>query len=85
LSYSKFTSNKMKIQLKIIGYLIYHAEFSEKELEISGPITAGKLLSMINIKKQLPRIILRNGKGIGSREELEDGDRIVISPLFSGG
>ena len=77
--------SEMKICVKIIGYLIYHAEFSEKELEISGPTTAGKLLSMINIKKRIPRIILRNGKGISSGEELEDGDRIVISPLFSGG
>ncbi|MFQ6081814.1 MAG: MoaD/ThiS family protein [Candidatus Aminicenantia bacterium] len=75
----------MKIKLKIIGYLIYHAGFSEKELELSQSITVEELLSKINLNRQSPMLIIRNGKGIRLTDKIEDGDRIVITPFFSGG
>ncbi len=75
----------MKISLKIIGYLAYNTGFSEKEFEVSHPITAEELLTELNIKKKLPVLVVRNGKGIRLNEKIEDGDRIVISPFFSGG
>jgi len=75
----------MKIHVKIVGYLIYHAGFSEKELEISQPITAENLLSLINLKKEMPKIMTRNGKAISSSDKLKNEDRVVIAPLYSGG
>jgi len=75
----------MKIRLKIISYLIYRTGFSEKEIELSQPITAEELLLKINLNTQQPILIIRNGKGINSFEKIEDGDRIVIAPFFSGG
>lgn len=75
----------MKIKVKVIGYFIYQTGFSEKELEIPPMTTAGELLSLINIKRRLPRIMMRNGKGIGPEKKLQEGDRIVIVPLAGGG
>ena len=75
----------MKITLKIIGYLINNTGFSEKELEIPQSITAEELLSMLKIKKNLPILVVRNGRGVRLNEKIENGDRVVISPFFSGG
>jgi len=75
----------MKVQVKVIGYFIYQTGFSEKELDVPHSTTAGELLSFINIKRRLPRIMMLNGKGIGPDTRLEDGDRIVIAPLAGGG
>jgi sulfur carrier protein ThiS len=75
----------MKITLKIIGYLINNTGFSEKELEIPESITAEELLSILQIKKNLPVLVVRNGRGIRLNEKIENGDRVVISPFFSGG
>jgi len=75
----------MKITIKIIGSLIYDTGFSEKIMELPSPTTAEKLLSLINISRERPKIVTRNGKAIAPGEELADGDRIVISPIYSGG
>jgi len=75
----------MQIKVKVIGYFIYQTGFSEKELDIPPSTTAGELLSLINIKKRLPRIMMRNGNGIGPEKRLKEGDRIVILPLAGGG
>ncbi len=75
----------MKITVKLIGFLMYHAGFGEKEVEVPSSVTVEQLLPLINVKKSFAKIILRNGKAISFSEPLKDGDRIVISPLFSGG
>ncbi len=75
----------MKVQVKVIGYFIYQTGFSEKELDIPQATTAGELLSFINIKGRLPRIMMLNGKGIDPNKKLKDGDRVVIAPLAGGG
>jgi molybdopterin converting factor small subunit len=75
----------MKIKIKVIGPFIYEAGFSEKELELEKPTTAGQLLSLVNLQEGRPKIMTRNGKAISPREELEDGDRIAICPIYSGG
>ena len=75
----------MKIRVKMIGPLIYEAGFSEKEIEIPSETTADGLLDLIHLSKQRPKIVTRNGKAIAPDERLEDGDRIAISPLYSGG
>jgi sulfur carrier protein ThiS len=75
----------VKIKLKIISYLIYHSGFSEKDLELLQSITIKELLSKINLKKQFPMLVIRDGKKMNPTDKIEDGDRIVIAPFFSGG
>ena len=75
----------MKIKLKIFGYLIYQSGFREKEVTITHSITVAELLPLINLKKQFPMIITRDGKKINPDDKIEDGDRIVVAPFFSGG
>ena len=75
----------MKITVKLIGPLIYSAGFSEKEVNFHGPATPENLMASVNIEKTLPTIITRNGKAVTQSDTLKDGDRVVISPLYSGG
>jgi hypothetical protein len=75
----------MKVTVKVIGPLIYVAGFSERELEVPEATTADTLLELIGIAGDHPRIVTRNGKAIGPGERFAVGDRVVVSPLYSGG
>jgi molybdopterin converting factor small subunit len=75
----------MTVQVKMIGPLMYEAGFSEKELEVPDRATVSLLLSLIQVKKERPKIITRNGRAVAPEEELQHGDRIAISPIYSGG
>ena len=75
----------MKIHVKMIGPLIYDVGFSEKDVEIPERTTAEMLMELISVPKQRPKIVTRNGKAVAPQEELTDGDRIAISPIYSGG
>jgi len=75
----------MKVTVKLIGPLVYAAGFSEKELALAGPATAGELLARANVGKNRPTIITCNGKAVSPLDVLADGDRLVISPIYSGG
>jgi len=75
----------MRIRIKMIGPLMYEAGFSEKEVEVPVDTTADALLDLITISRQRPRIMTRNGRAIAPQEVLEDGDKIALSPIYSGG
>lgn len=75
----------MKITLKLIGPLIYAAGFSEKEMRLSGKATVRNVLARVKVGKNRPTIITRNGEAVTLSHALRDGDRVVISPLYSGG
>jgi sulfur carrier protein ThiS len=75
----------MKIRMKIIGPLIYEAGFSEKEMEVAPGTTADALMDVIRVSKDRPKIITRNGKAVAPNEILEEGDKVVVSPIYSGG
>jgi molybdopterin converting factor small subunit len=75
----------MRVTIKLIGPLIYAAGFSEKEIRLPCPATAQELLSRIKLEKGRPTIITRNGKAVSLADALKDGDRVVISPIYSGG
>jgi len=75
----------MKIQVKMIGPLMYEAGFSEKEIEVPAATTADSLLDLIKISRQRPKIVTRNGRAVAPDERLNEGDRIAISPIYSGG
>jgi sulfur carrier protein ThiS len=69
----------------MIGPLMYEAGFSEKEVEVPAATTAEALLDLIAVSRQRPRIMTRNGRAIAPLEVLEDGDKIAVSPIYSGG
>jgi len=75
----------MKITIKLIGPFIYAAGFSEKKFKAPESATVESLFGLVGIEKDRPKIVTRNGKAVGPADELRDGDRVVISPLYSGG
>lgn len=75
----------MKVTVKLIGPLIYEGGFSEKTVEFPGPVTAGELSAFVKINKKRPTIITRNGRAVANDERIDDGDRVVISHIYSGG
>jgi sulfur carrier protein ThiS len=75
----------MKITVKLIGPFVNQLGFSEKEMEVAPSSTVEGLLALVGIDKARPRIVTRNGRAVAPGEEVREGDRIVISPLYSGG
>ena len=75
----------MKVTVKLVGGFIHTVGFSEKELDLPPGTTVAALLATIAIDTSRPMILARNGWVIRPDEEMRDGDRIVISPVFSGG
>jgi sulfur carrier protein ThiS len=75
----------MKITVKLIGPFVQLFGFGEKEMEVAPVTTIDGLLGLIAIDKARPKIVTRNGRAVGSDEAVENGDRIVISPIYSGG
>ena len=75
----------MKITVKLIGPFIRAFGFSEKVLDVPPGTTADGLLGLVVIDRARPKIVTRNGRAVAPQEELRDGDRIVVSPLYSGG
>lgn len=75
----------MKVTVKLIGPLIYEGGFSEKVVELHRPMTAGELSAFVRINRKRPTIITRNGAAIAPGEKVADGDRVVISHIYSGG
>ena len=75
----------MKIQVKLIGPLMYEAGFSEKEIEVLAATIAEAFLERVEVSGARPMIMTRNGKAVAPEDVLEDGDRIAVSPIYSGG
>ena len=75
----------MKVTVKLIDPLIYEGGFSEKAVELPGPMTAGELSAFVKIDKKRPTIITRNGRAVANSDLIAEGDRVVISHIYSGG
>lgn len=75
----------MNITVKLIGPFIYKAGFSERVIEIEEGATVAKVISFLNLDTSRPHIVTRNGRAVISSEQLADGDRLVIAPIYSGG
>jgi sulfur carrier protein ThiS len=75
----------VKIQLKIIGPLMYAAGFSEKDLEVPADTTVEGLIASIGLPAERPRIVTRNGAAVASDAVLAEGDKVAVSPIYSGG
>jgi sulfur carrier protein ThiS len=75
----------MKVQVKVIGPLIYKTGFSEKDFDLDPSTTVKDLVEMIGIPAERPRIVTRNGKAVLPEDRIENGDKIAVSPIYSGG
>ncbi len=75
----------MKVTVKLIGPFVQAFGFSEKELDVPEGTTADGLIALVSIDKGRPKIVTRNGRAAAPDEALADGDRVVISPIYSGG
>ena len=75
----------MKVTLKLAGAFVYSAGFSQKELDVEPGTTIADILGTLAIDGGRPMVIARNGHGVGPDEEVHAGDRILVSPVFSGG
>lgn len=75
----------MKVFVKLIGGLTHRVGFTEEEVHLPAGTTAGALLAGLGIDRPGWVITTRNGRGIDLDEPVEEGDRILISPPFSGG
>jgi len=75
----------MKVTVKLAGGLVHTLGFSQRELELPPGSMVGELLDALGIDRARPVIVGRNGWAIELTDEVHDGDRILISPVFSGG
>ena len=75
----------MKVTLKLVGGLVHTLGFSEREVETPPGTTVAELLDAIGVDLTRPVIVGRNGWAIDLVEEVLEGDRILVSPVFSGG
>jgi sulfur carrier protein ThiS len=75
----------MKITVKLIGPFINQLGFSEKTTDFPAEATVESVLSLLAIDPARPKIVTRNGQAVAPGEKLRDGDRLAISPLYSGG
>ncbi len=75
----------MKVTVKMIGAFVHSAGFSERTFDLAPGMTTDELLETLKIEKSRPMIVARNGNAVATGERLEDGDRVVIAPIFSGG
>jgi len=75
----------MKVTVKLVGGLIQTLAFSERDLELPPGTTVAELLDAIGIDHSRPLIVGRNGWAIEIADEVHEGDRILVSPVFSGG
>lgn len=74
----------MRVTVKLVGGLIQRLGFDEQPLDLPAGTTAGALLAAFGIPFGSV-VTTRNGRGISHEEAMADGDRILVSPPFSGG
>jgi sulfur carrier protein ThiS len=75
----------MRVTVKLVGGLIQTVGFSERVVELPAGTTVAGLLQAVGIDRARPLIVGRSGWAIETDDEVHDGDRILISPVFSGG
>ncbi len=75
----------VKVIVRLIGGLAHRLGFTEQEIDLPAGTTAGALLAGLGIDHPGSVLTTRDGQGIALDDPLGEGDRILISPPFSGG
>ncbi|MFI5042554.1 MAG: MoaD/ThiS family protein [Acidimicrobiales bacterium] len=75
----------MTVTVKLVGGLVHTLGFSERVVELTAAATVADLLDALGVARDRPLIVGRNGWAIDVADGLADGDRIMVSPVFSGG
>jgi sulfur carrier protein ThiS len=75
----------MKVTVKLSGGFVHTVGFSRKEIDVEPGTTIADILATIAIDRTRPMIIARNGWVVSADEPVADDDRILVSPIFSGG
>lgn len=81
----------MIIQVKIYGSLSHSVSVpsnllqGEGKCDIPGGTTVGQFLEILNIPRQLPLVLLVNGKYAKKENVLKDGDLLYMLPPMTGG
>ena len=75
----------MRVTVKLVGGLVHTVGFSERVVELPAGTTVTGLLDAIGIDPARPLIVGRDGWAIETDDEVHEGDRILMSPVFSGG
>lgn len=75
----------MRITVKLIGPFVQLFGFGEKDLDVPAGTTTDDLIGLVSIDRARPKIVTRNGRAVVPDESLAEGDRVVISPIYSGG
>lgn len=75
----------MKITVKLVGGLVHTVGLSGRELDVEPGTTVADVLATLGIDRSRPLVVARNGHGADLAEVVQAGDRILVSPIFSGG
>ncbi len=75
----------MRVTVKLVGGLVHTVGFSERVVELPAGTTVAGLLEAVGIDRARPLIVGRDGWAIETDDEVHEGDRILVSPVFSGG
>jgi sulfur carrier protein ThiS len=75
----------IRVTVKLVGGFVHTLGFSEREFELPPGAILADLLAAIGIDPARPMIASREGWVIRADDELHDGDRVMIAPVFSGG
>ena len=75
----------MLVTVKLVGGFGYTVGFSQKELDVEPGTTVGDIVDSLAIDPARPMIVARNGWAVEMSDEVQPGDRILVSPIFSGG
>ena len=75
----------IRVTVKLVGGFVHTLGFSEREIDLPAGAILTDLLARIGLDAARPMITSRAGWVIRAGEELRDGDRVMISPVFSGG
>lgn len=55
-----------------------------REVEVQGPITVNRLLDRLELNREA-HLVICNGTLVPGDARLDDGDRIEVRPVVSGG
>jgi molybdopterin converting factor small subunit len=75
----------VKVVVKLIGSFADAAGFGEQEFDVPAGTTIEGLTALLAVDRTRPMIVTRGGRAIADSDAVAPGDRIVVSPMYSGG